>query len=169
MAAGCDDLAPAAPQSNDVPAFTDDSVGSCANGRTEIQEDVAAFTVFMTRLAPPAREISDASAVSRGEKLFAQTGCASCHVSTKFRTPSSPFNHVPGNMDFRPFSDFLLHDMGRLGDQIGNAGDSVATTRKMRTAPLWGIRFRTHLLHDGRVTDVPTAMILNTRIWCRAR
>jgi CxxC motif-containing protein (DUF1111 family) len=48
--------------------------------------------------------------------------------------------------------------MGSLGDQIGNAGDSQATTRLMRTAPLWGIRFRTKLLHDGRATDVPTAI-----------
>jgi CxxC motif-containing protein (DUF1111 family) len=28
----------------------------------------------------------------------------------------------------------------------------------MRTAPLWGIRFRTKLLHDGRATDIPTAI-----------
>src|SRR6185503_16953486 len=36
--AGCDDLAPAAPAG--VPAGTDDAVGSCAGGRTEIQDDV---------------------------------------------------------------------------------------------------------------------------------
>jgi CxxC motif-containing protein (DUF1111 family) len=28
----------------------------------------------------------------------------------------------------------------------------------MRTAPLWGIRFRTKLLHDGRASDIPTAV-----------
>jgi len=48
--------------------------------------------------------------------------------------------------------------MGSLGDQIGNAGDSLATTRLMRTAPLWGIRFRTKYLHDGRATDIPSAI-----------
>ena len=38
---------------------------------------------------------------------------------------------------------------------IGNAGDSIAVTRRMRTAPLWGIRFRPLLLHDGRCGDIP--------------
>jgi CxxC motif-containing protein (DUF1111 family) len=28
----------------------------------------------------------------------------------------------------------------------------------MRTAPLWGIRFRNHLLHDGRTGDIATAI-----------
>ena len=28
----------------------------------------------------------------------------------------------------------------------------------MRTAPLWGIRFRNHLLHDGRCGDVVCAV-----------
>jgi CxxC motif-containing protein (DUF1111 family) len=57
--------------------------------------------------------------------------------------------------------------MGSLGDQIGEAppddpaqgiGNSLADTRRMRTAPLWGIRFRNKLLHDGRTTDVATAI-----------
>jgi CxxC motif-containing protein (DUF1111 family) len=29
----------------------------------------------------------------------------------------------------------------------------------MRTAPLWGIRFRNHLLHDGRTNDITTAIL----------
>jgi CxxC motif-containing protein (DUF1111 family) len=48
--------------------------------------------------------------------------------------------------------------MGSLGDMIGNDGDSVAVTRRMRTAPLWGIRFRNRLLHDGRAGDVAAAI-----------
>ena len=48
--------------------------------------------------------------------------------------------------------------MGSLGDLIGNDGDTVARTRMMRTAPLWGLRFRTKLLHDGRTSDVATAI-----------
>src|SRR5262249_47311997 len=93
-----------------------------------------------------------------GQGLFTSTGCANCHTTQTFTTPRRPTNGVPGNFAFHPFSDFLLHDMGSLGDQIGNAGDSQATTRLMRTAPVWGIRFRTKLLHDGRATDVPTAI-----------
>ncbi|HEU4734529.1 MAG TPA: di-heme oxidoredictase family protein, partial [Kofleriaceae bacterium] len=55
-------------------------------------------------------------------------------------------------------SDFLVHDMGSLGDMIGNEGDTVAKTRLMRTAPLWGLRFRTKFLHDGRATSITAAI-----------
>jgi CxxC motif-containing protein (DUF1111 family) len=61
-------------------------------------------------------------------------------------------------MQFFPGSDFALHDMGSLGDLIGNDGDTVARTRMMRTAPLWGLRFRTKFLHDGRTSDLTTAI-----------
>ena len=80
-------------------------------------------------------------------------------TASAFRTPATTNNGVPGNLAFHPFSDFLTHDMGTLGDQIGvNAGETVAQTRQMRTAPLWGLRFRNKLLHDGRASDVATAV-----------
>ena len=154
--AGCDDLAAAAPAG--VPAGTDDAVGSCAGGLTELQEDVQNFLTFMTFLAPTERDLSDAAAINAGAPVFNQIGCNGCHVTTTFRTPNPAPNGVPGNFAFNPFSDFLVHDMGSLGDGIGDDGDSVAVTRRMRTAPLWGIRFRNHLLHDGRTGDVTTAI-----------
>jgi len=170
--AGCDDLAPLQPDENvasGIPRSTDDAVGPCAGNRTEIQDDVFLFAAFMTTLAPPPRDFSDQISVTRGQPLFTSAGCAGCHVPTTFRTPANPFPvdidgtgeevaRVPGNFAFNPYSDFLVHDMGSLGDQIGNAGDSVAVTRRMRTAPLWGVRFRNHLLHDGRASDIPTAV-----------
>jgi CxxC motif-containing protein (DUF1111 family) len=148
VASGCDDGIPG----------LDEGVGSCANGLTETQEDVELFANFMTFLAPPPRDFSDQISINRGAPLFTQIGCNGCHVTTTFRTPGTTPNGVPGNFAFNPFSDFLAHDMGSLGDQIGNAGDSQAVTRRMRTAPLWGIRFRNKLLHDGRTTDIPTAI-----------
>ena len=48
--------------------------------------------------------------------------------------------------------------MGALGDGIGNDGDSVAVTRRMRTAPLWGLRFRNLKLHDGRTSSIASAI-----------
>jgi len=171
---GCDDLAPH--QSGDDVAATgmqvntDDSVGSCAGNLTEIQEDIANFAKFMTFLAPVPIDNSDAISIARGRPLFTSIGCANCHVdntvsggalatAATFRTPGTTPNGVPGNTNFHPFSDFLIHDMGSLGDQIGvNAGDTVAQSRQMRTAPLWGIRVRNHLLHDGRTSDIPTAV-----------
>jgi len=154
VAQGCDDNVPG----------TDDQVGSCANGLTEVQDDVAAFTQFMTFLAPPPRVQQQTATTdstnnrTSGPQLFNSVGCNGCHSTATFTTPRRPSNGVPGSFDFQPFSDFLVHDMGSLGDQIGNAGDSQATTRLMRTAPLWGVRFRTKLLHDGRATDIPTAI-----------
>jgi CxxC motif-containing protein (DUF1111 family) len=56
---------------------------------------------------------------------------------------------------FRPFSDFLLHDMGSLGDGIVQGS---ATGSQMRTAPLWGVRTRTALLHDGRAATIDAAI-----------
>ena len=156
MSAGCDDMAPAAPDG--TPAGTDDAVGVCAEGETEIQEDVANFITFMTFLAPPPRDLGDVPAITAGAVTFNQVGCNGCHVTTTFRTPNPAPNGVPGGFAFNPFSDFLVHDMGSLGDMIGNDGDPVAVTRRMRTAPLWGIRFRNSLLHDGRTTDIATAI-----------
>lgn len=158
MPAGCDDLAAPQPAGNGVPAGTDDAVGSCAGGLTELQEDIQNFLTFMTFLAPPERDLSDAVAVNAGAVVFNQVGCNGCHVTTTFRTPNPAPNGVPGGFAFNPFSDFAVHDMGTLGDGIGNEGDTVAVTRRMRTAPLWGIRFRNHLLHDGRTSDIATAI-----------
>ena len=147
----------------------DDAVGDCTGGLTEIQEDVDNFTKFMTFLSPPGRANSSGNdadldgtdtdpTTPPGRKVFDRIGCNGCHYRKAFTTPASPFNGVPGGKKFHPFSDFLVHDMGTLGDKLGNTGDSEAVTRRMRTAPLWGLRFRTLLLHDGRSADVPSAI-----------
>ena len=172
----CDDRAPRQTGTNPGGGLTatqwsqvDDAVGSCDGNRTELQDDVFLFAVFMTSLAPAPRDFSDQISVTRGQPLFAQVGCNNCHVTTTFRTPANPAPlsidaagsetvRVPGNFAFNPYSDFAVHDMGSLGDRIGNAGDSVAVTQRMRTAPLWGLRFRNHLLHDGRCGDVVCAV-----------
>jgi len=159
---GCNagDLAPAQPAGNpNVPQFTDDAVGTCAPGQSEIQADLANFLLFMERLAPPPQDTSDPFSFVIGASNFGDAGCVNCHFPGPFVTPDSPFNGVPGGMSFFPFSDFLVHDMGSLGDLIGNTGDSVAATRKMRTAPLWGARFNTQFLHDGRAKSVRDAIL----------
>jgi CxxC motif-containing protein (DUF1111 family) len=163
---GCDDLAPLQPAdavaATGMPINTDDAVGDCGGFLTEIQEDLADFFTFMTFLAPPGPDLADRGdtiSINRGSPLFSQVGCSGCHVRTAFETPANPPTGVPGNFTFHPFSDFLVHDMGTLGDNIGvNPGDSVVQGRSMRTAPLWGIKVRNHLLHDGRVSDVAAAV-----------
>ena len=125
---------------NPVPAMNDD-------GR-----DVDALTGFMRLLAPPARgAITDA--VASGEQVFAEIGCNGCHLPS-IQTAANRIGALD-RVTFHPYSDFLLHDMGALGDGIvqGQAGG-----REMRTAPLWGLRFAPRLLHDGRANGVEQAI-----------
>jgi CxxC motif-containing protein (DUF1111 family) len=89
--------------------------------------------------------------------VFNAIGCAGCHLLKDYVTPAHPVNGVPGNFTFRPRSDFLLHDIG-TGDMIGNDGDSTATTKLIRTAPLWGLHHRTKLMHDGRASSIEQAI-----------
>ena len=71
---------------------------------------------------------------------------------------SSTVNALLANQTFHPFSDFLLHDMGSLGDGI--TSDTAGPTM-MRTTPLWGIRAKSRYLHDGRAETVADAIILH--------
>ncbi|HEX2685243.1 MAG TPA: di-heme oxidoredictase family protein, partial [Kofleriaceae bacterium] len=160
--AGCNggDLAPAQPAGDpNIPQFTDDAVGSCAGGLSEVQDDLANFLFFMEHLAPPPQASIDPIVSFIASVDFVSIGCSDCHTPIAFTTPSNPFNGVPGNYSFYPFSDFLVHDMGSLGDGIGNTGDTVAKTRQMRTAPLWGARFNTQFLHDGRAKTIRDAIL----------
>jgi CxxC motif-containing protein (DUF1111 family) len=152
---GCDDRGAGGPG---IPAGTDDGVGSCAGGLTEIQDDVKLFADFMTFLAPAPRLPIDPITNLIGGTAFSNAGCAGCHLLKDYVTPAHPANGVPGNFSFRPRSDFLVHDMGALGDQIGNDGDTVDKTRLMRTAPLWGLHLRTKFLHDGRASTITDAI-----------
>ncbi|MES1176185.1 MAG: di-heme oxidoredictase family protein [Myxococcales bacterium] len=128
-----------------------------------LQDDLANFTFFMAHLAPPPQvAIRAGTAEDRGRTLFssAALACNGCHRSDSDVFRSTSAGGVPAGIVFAPFSDFLAHDMGALGDQIGiNDGDSVAATRRMRTAPLWGLRSRNKLLHDGRTTDRGAAIL----------
>lgn len=89
---------------------------------------------------------------------FSQIGCDGCHVRTLTSGPSSIA--ALSNQVYRPFSDFLLHDMGTLADNIGDNGTAGVT--EMRTAPLWGLRLlddHHQLLHDGRATSLSDAIV----------
>ena len=125
---------------NPAPALNDD-------GR-----DVAALTDFMMMLAPPPREAASDDVV-RGDMVFQRTGCAACHRST-IQTGRSQVRALDRAV-FHPYSDFLLHDMGRLGDGIMQAS---ASGQEMRTAPLWGLRFLDRYLHDGSASTLEDAV-----------
>jgi CxxC motif-containing protein (DUF1111 family) len=151
---------------DDLLPGTDDDFATefdnCAGGLNELQDDVANFTFFMAHLAaPPAQAIAANSAADRGRTLFNSTSlqCSGCHRADSDIFVSTAAGGVQAGIVFTPYSDFLVHDMGTLGDGIGNSGDSVAVTRRMRTAPLWGLRSRNLLLHDGRTSDRGAAVL----------
>jgi CxxC motif-containing protein (DUF1111 family) len=114
---------------------------------------VQQFTDFMTMLAAPPRLGASASTRS-GSKTFQKIGCADCHVPT-LQTGRDAVAALD-RATFHPYSDFLLHDMGALGDGIEQAG---AGPREMRTAPLWGARVLSTFLHDGRATSLSAAIL----------
>jgi CxxC motif-containing protein (DUF1111 family) len=107
---------------------------------------------YMTLLAPPPRAVENRDTAD-GEATFERIGCAACHVA-RLQTGASPIAALD-HKTYHPYSDFLLHDMGSLGDdlEMGNA-----TGREFRTAPLWGLRFITTYLHDGRATTLEQAI-----------
>ena len=107
----------------------------------------------MALLAPPPRGAQSRDA-SDGEAVFERVGCAACHVST-LRTGSNPINALD-RKTYHPYSDFLIHDMGALGDRL-EMGDAKGP--EMRTAPLWGLRFVSAYLHDGRATTLDAAIL----------
>lgn len=106
--------------------------------------------------APPRGQVTPAARA--GETVFNAIGCNVCHTPTLVTAPpGTPINGgafiVPpalGNKIIHPYSDFLLHDIG-TGDGVplGSSPELVSTANQVRTAPLWGLRTRNRLMHDG--------------------
>ncbi len=140
-------------------------------------EDIDRFARFMRATKAPARDavLAETPKAMRGSKLFDQISCSTCHVrslttapaGTKINGGTFTIPEALGQKIFHPFGDFLLHNIG-TGDGIVMAwqehyGPSVykyqwkdlsrdafeKTRNKVRTAPLWGVRLRPRLMHDG--------------------
>jgi len=139
--------------------------------------DIDRFARFMRATKAPARDAEQAAApaAKAGERLFAKIGCDICHVSSMTTAAQGTVINggtfvIPealGSKTFYPYSDFLLHDIG-TGDGIVVAVEEhygrgmyqtrwrdfslkafQATANRIRTAPLWGVRMQTLLMHDG--------------------
>ena len=126
--------------------------------------DIDAFARFMRATKAPSRDsrLAATSSAQAGASLFHSIGCDVCHMATLTTAPAGTLINggaftVPaalGNKNIHPYSDFLLHDVGS-GDGIAqvidpNTGQLDQTMKnKMRTAPLWGVRTRNELMHDG--------------------
>jgi CxxC motif-containing protein (DUF1111 family) len=123
----------------------------------EIEErGLSLLAEFAAYLAPPAREVPAAAAdsIAQGESLFEEVGCATCHVPV-LRTGTHEVDALR-DREVRLYSDLLLHDLGpALADVCG----AQASPAEWRTTPLWGLRFRKPLLHDGRATSPRDAIL----------
>jgi CxxC motif-containing protein (DUF1111 family) len=140
-------------------------------------EHIDHFARFVRATKAPARDsqLADGAVARKGSDLFDKIGCATCHVQALTTAPAGTkinggtFTIPPalGSITFFPYGDFLMHDVG-TGDGILQAiqehygrkvfrlmsnhlskQDFEDSRNKIRTAPLWGVRLRPRLMHDG--------------------
>ncbi|WP_318467702.1 di-heme oxidoreductase family protein [Photobacterium leiognathi] len=132
-------------------------------GKHEASEKVLTFVEFYSQhLAVPARRNINDPQVMKGEKLFADIGCQSCH-RTQIKTAKVPERPALSEQMINPYTDLLLHDMGEgLAD---NRPEFLANGQEWRTPPLWGLGYteevngHTNFLHDGRARSVMEAVL----------
>jgi CxxC motif-containing protein (DUF1111 family) len=125
----------------------------------QIPSDVVQFAMFMRLLAPPIPSTTTpggASAISQGASLFSEIGCAVCHTPSLGATQASNVTASLGGATVNPYTDLEIHHMGTgLTD---NVSQGTAGGDQFRTAPLWGLGQRIFFLHDGRTSNLLTAI-----------
>ena len=144
------------------------AVGAFTGDRTpepEVSASVVnAVTFYLKTLKAPPRRSPGNADVLAGEQLFATGGCAGCHMPS-LRTGASSLVTL-NRVEFHPYTDLLLHDMGAALDDGYTEGR--ATTSEWRTAPLWGLGLAADfqggapaLIHDGRAKTITDAIRLH--------
>ena len=152
-------------------------VENTANGRAiaefdgvpdpENTEDVESFARFMRATKAPARDeaLAATADAQSGSQIFDRIGCAVCHVRNITTSPAGTVinggvlavGSALGDRLIHPFSDFLLHNVGTGDGIVQNGGPS--TRNKLRTPPLWGVRTRNQLMHDGQSLSFNNAIL----------
>ena len=154
---------------------------------TDGLSDIDHFARFIRATKAPARDsqVANGAVAKKGEGLFDKIGCATCHVATlttaaagtKINGGTFTIPDALGSVTFHPYGDFLMHDVG-TGDGILQAtrehyGKKVfemmseyiskqgfeSSRNKIRTAPLWGVRLRPRLMHDGESLTLRDAIM----------
>ena len=139
--------------------------------------DIDHFARFIRASKAPARDAQLAATpeAKQGAALFTKVGCDLCHVETLATAPAGTqldggtltLSAAVGDKQFHPYGDFLLHDVG-TGDGIVQSmtehygkrmysitwknlspSEFEGAANKIRTAPLWGVRLHSRLMHDG--------------------
>ena len=119
-------------------------------------------TLYIQTLAVPAMRDPEHSEVQQGARLFVQSQCSLCHTTRHETGDTHPVEPLRRQVIF-PYTDLLLHDMGKgLAD---DRPDGQASGTEWRTPPLWGIGLvetvsgHTMFLHDGRARSMEEAIL----------
>jgi len=143
----------------DATNFTVSSNSDQAAQNAQVPSDIVLFAEFMRLLAPPIPSTNTPGgsvSIANGQALFSSIGCATCHTPTINSTQPSQVTASLGNAPVNAFSDIEIHHMGSgLADNVSQGG---AGGDQFRTAPLWGLGQRIFFLHDGRTTNLLTAI-----------
>ena len=132
-------------------------------GTPEISEkQINILQLYMQTLAVPRQRDAQNKDVIKGSKLFTKIGCENCHIST-YRTGQHKDHEELSNRVIKPYSDFLLHNMGpELDDGLK---EGKVESSEWKTPPLWGIGLvkivnkHTRFLHDGRARSIEEAIL----------
>jgi hypothetical protein len=117
-------------------------------------EKFAFFMRFLDAPTPSHDTPGGAASIANGKAAFMAVGCGFCHTPT-FTTGNTSVTAL-ANKPVNLFSDLMLHDMGT--GLIDGVSQGEAGGREFRTAPLWGVGQRIFFLHDGRTSDLLTAI-----------
>ena len=118
--------------------------------------DALAFADFMrSTKAPPRGPIT--SAVLAGERQFNAIGCASCHtpsITTARERDTDQRWHVhraagSRQQDHPSRTATSCCTTSAAATAFRRLRNAPSTANQMRTAPLWGLRTRNRLMHDG--------------------
>ena len=126
------------------------------------EEQAQRLTLYIQSLAVPVRRNMDDDQAMQGEKIFKQINCHSCHVEN-FTTGNTHDLEFLRNQKIHPYTDMLLHDMGK--DLADKRPDGLANGYEWRTPPLWGIGLHgmvnsnNFFLHDGRARTIEEAIL----------
>lgn len=144
-----------------------DAVADPEDAVVEGLADIDHFAEFIraTKAPPVDATVAATPDAKAGAVLFDKIGCGLCHVSIMTTAPTGTaingsrfiLPDALGNKTFHPYSDLLLHNVGTGDGIVQNGGQSTAN--KLRTPPLWGVRLRTRLMHDGKSTSTNSAIL----------
>jgi CxxC motif-containing protein (DUF1111 family) len=149
--------------------------------------DIDRFARFLRATETPARDaqLAQTPKARQGAELFDKVGCDICHVQTLTTAAAGTkinggtFTVAPAlaQKQFHPYGDFLLHDVGTgdgfvvaMTEHYGkkmyqitwkklSISEYNGAANKIRTAPLWGVRLHSRLMHDGASVTLLDAIL----------